>query len=223
MKIKNIFVVILFLLFGNSYAQKIGNPKKSGKIIFSISYPESQLDENVLSKMPSEAVMFFKNDFAKVEVGTPMGNTTIISDSKTGEGTMLMNMMNKKWAIKINKDKMMKEKLTEGKPKIEQTNESKIIAGLNCKKSIVTVKTKKGEKSFEVWFTNELKIKNSFSSQIEGIDGFLMEFFNNQGGMSMKMSAQSVEFMDVSDSEFIVPEGYELKTIDELKNTSKGK
>ena len=69
----------------------------------------------------------------------------------------------------------------------------------------------------DTWFTNELKIKNSFSSQIEGIDGFLMEFYTTQNGMSMKMKARSLEFTSIDNSEFVIPEGYTPFDMDALK------
>ena len=222
MKTKNLFIAILFFITGNCIAQTKGKQISSGKILFDISYPESQLDEQTMANLPMESYMYFKNDKVKIEVSMPMGKTTVLSDNKTGEGTMLMNMMGNKWAIKIDRDQMMKEKSLSGKPKIERTNESKVIAGYKCSKAVVTINTKQGEKTFDVWFTDELKIKNSFSSQIEGIDGFLMEYFNNQNGISMKMTAKNVEAADIADSEFNVPDGYEVKTMDDLKNMRRG-
>jgi len=222
MKIKNLFFSVLFLISINSYAQSDKQQITSGKIIFDISYPESQFDEKTMANLPSESVMLFKGDKVRVDVSMPMGKTTVISDNSNGTGTMLMNMMGNKWAININRDEMLKQKDQEGKTKVVVTNETKSIAGFKCKKAIVSIMVKNEEKSFDAWFTKELKIKNSFSSQIEGIDGFLMEFVSSQNGMSMKMTARSLESMSVSDSEFVIPEGYQVKTMDELKNMGKG-
>ena len=220
---KNLLIVILFLIVENSLAQNTKHQVSSGKIIFDITYPETQLDEKTMANLPTESVMFFKNDKVKIDVNMPMSKTTIISDNKTGEGTMLLDMMGNKWAIKMNKEQLLKEKeTTNGKPKVELTHESKVIAGYNCTKAIITINTKLGEKSFDAWFTKDLKVKNSFSSQIEGIDGFLMEFYNTQNAMNMKMTARSVEPMEVADSEFSIPDGYQQKTMDELKGMGRG-
>lgn len=200
----------------NSFAQ---NQKQlnSGKIIFDITYPESTLDEKTMASLPTESTMLFKNDKAKVEVKMQMGQTTIISDNKTGDGTMLMDMMGKKWAIKMNKGDIQKQKEQLGKPKVEITNETKKIAGYTCKKAVISMKMKDGEKKFDAWFTDALKARNSFSTQIDGLDGFLMEFDNTQNGIDMKMTARSVEAIEVADAEFIIPQGYEVKTIEELR------
>ena len=222
MKTKHL-IFYLLLISSAALAQNTKHSTSSGKIIFNITYPESTLDEATLSNLPKESTMYFKDDKVKVEVTMPMGKTTVISDNKVGEGLMLMDMMGSKTAIKINQEEMMKEKEAKGKTKVVNTRESKIIAGYTCMKAIVTVETKDGDKSFDAWFTNEIKVKNSFSSQIDGINGFLMEFFNNQNGMNMKMTARSVEPMEIADSEFNIPEGYEVKTMDELKKGMGGR
>jgi hypothetical protein len=79
-----------------------------------------------------------------------------------------------------------------------------------------------GEKTFEVWYTNELKAKNNFSTQIEGINGFLMEYYSVQNGTSMKMTARKVEVKEVADSEFDIPNDYEVKSLQELKKIAEG-
>jgi GLPGLI family protein len=221
MKFKYLVSIFLIFISISSFAQDKKNIS-SGKIIFEITYPESQLDENTMAAMPSESVMLFKDDKVRVDVSMAMGKTTVISDNKTGNGTMLMDMMGNKIAMKIDKNEIVKQKGIAGKPKVELTNETKSIAGYNCKKAIVTINVNGSDKKFDAWFTNELRIKNSPSSQIEGIDGFLMEFYNNQNGMNMKMTAKSVEAMNVSDDSFIIPDGYQYKTMEELKSMGRG-
>ena len=223
MKIKNPLIFLLFLPAAYTFAQNTKHSTTSGKIIFDITYPESKMDEGIIANLPKESTMYFKEDKVKVEVAMPMGKTTVISDNKIGESIMLMDMMGSKTAIKINQEEMMNEKEARGKTKVINTRETKNIAGYTCMKAIVTVETKDGDKTFDAWFTNELRVKNSFSSQIDGINGFLMEFNNNQNGMNMKMTARSVEPMEIADSEFNIPEGYQLKTMDELKKGMGGR
>jgi hypothetical protein len=212
------FIALLSILSTTySFAQTTKRQIVSGKIIFDISYPDSQFDSQTLAALPTESVMYFKNNMVKVDVSMVMGKTSVISDNNSGEGTMLMDMMGNKWAVKMNKEDVAKNRSIEGKPKVENTKESKAIAGYTCYKSIVTINTDDGPKSFDAWFTNDLKVKNSFANQIEGINGFMMEFLAIQNGMSMKMSARSVEPMEIADSEFKIPSGYEVKTMEDLQ------
>lgn len=216
MKIK-IAIICLLLINLNCFAQAAKHNLSSGKIIFDISYPESHMDESTKANLPKESIMYFKNDKVKVEINMPMGKTTVISNNTTGDGIMLMNMMGNKMAVKMDKDDILKEKSSIGKATVSQTRESKVIAGYTCYKAVITIPTKDGDKTFDAWYTHEIKAKNSFSSQIEGVDGFMMEFINNQNGMNMKMTARSVEAIDITDSEFDIPEGYEVKTMEDLK------
>ncbi len=217
MKTKSLLTVILFFISIQTFSQASKHQLSSGKITFDISYPDSKLDEETLANLPVEAIMKFKDDLIRVEVSMAMGKTTIISNNKTGNGTMLMDMMGNKIAMEMNKEDMMKDKGNSPKPKVELTRESKDIAGYSCKKAIVTVGTSDGDKSFDAWFTNDLKVRNSFSSQIEGIDGFLMEFQTVQNGMSMKMKANHVDPLAIDDSEFIIPDGYKKLSKEDLK------
>lgn len=76
--------------------------------------------------------------------------------------------------------------------------------------------------SFDVWYTTELMARNSFQSEIEGIDGFMMEFQTEQNGMNMKMTAKSFEEMQVDDSKFMVPDSYTVMTKEQFQQMHKG-
>lgn len=218
MKSKLILLTVFVFITSVSFSQNTKHSITSGKVIFDISYPDSQFDDQTMSNFPTESIMYFKNDKSRVEVSMAMGKTIVISDNKSGNAVMLMDMMGNKMAIDMNKADIEKEKQKTGKPKVEKTRESKTIAGYTCYKAIITM----NDKSFDAWFTNDLSMKNSFSSEIEGVDGFLMEFYNQQNGMNMKMTCRSVEPTDVSDSQFDIPEGYKKMTMDDLKKMGGG-
>ena len=217
MKTKLLLLICLVFVYGNSFAQKSKHQLTSGKVIFDISFPDAQFDDQTMAAMPTESVLIFKDDMSKVILNSSMYNSIIISDNKTGEGTMLMDMMGNKISMKMNREDIQKEKSAQ-KPKVELTRESKVIAGYTCYKAIVTIMMDNTEKTFDVWFTNEIGAPNGFRSQIEGINGFMMEFIMENNGMTMKMTARSVEPMEVSDSEFTIPEGYKMVTMDDLRN-----
>ncbi len=217
MKKLSIALLLFSLVHVNLIAQKGEKSISSGKVVFDISYPDMKLDDQTMASLPSESTMVFDKDMTKVEVSMFMGKTTIISNNKSGNGTMLMDMMGKKWAVEMNKSEIDKQKQEMGKSTVEKTRETKTIAGFNCSKAIVHVKTKDGEMSSDVWYTNELKANNSSYSQIDGIDGFMLEFQTYQNGMGMKMTAKSVEAMEVASSEFEIPDGYEKMTLEDIQ------
>lgn len=217
MKSASYFFLLFFLTHNLVWAQSTTKDTYSGKIIFDITYQDAKLDKKNMDNMPTESIVYFKDNLMKMEMSLPMGKTTFISDHATGKGTMLMDMMGNKFSVKMDKSDLEKEKKSKENTKVTFPGETKLIAGYNCKKAIVTFHTPEGDKTMDTWFTNELKIKNSFSSQIEGIDGFLMEFYTTQNGMSMKMKARSLEFTSIDNSEFVIPEGYTPFDMDALK------
>ena len=78
-----------------------------------------------------------------------------------------------------------------------------------------------GEDVTEVWFTKELpKLGNG--SQVKGIDGFPMEFTVSKQGINITISASKIEKKKVEKSTFEIPEGYEMKTEEEMKKLVPG-
>ncbi|MES1181602.1 MAG: hypothetical protein ABUL44_02290, partial [Flavobacterium sp.] len=70
----------------------------------------------------------------------------------------------------------------------------------------------------DIWLTNEIQASNTVGSgvpQLDHISGFLMEFESSMSTMSMRMTCRSVEEIAVSDSLFVVPEGYKITSIND--------
>lgn len=198
------------------------NKIMQGKVVFDISYPNSKMDQQTLAMLPTQSIMYFKGQMSRVEVSMPMGTNVVISDHKLGEGTMLMDMMGNKMAIAMNKADMENERSSMPKPVVKQSSDTKVIAGHTCNKATVTQEGKDGKVSYDVWYTQDLLANNSFASTVDGIDGFMLEFETIQNGMSMKISARSIEELQVDDSQFMIPDGYQRTTWKEMKENMKG-
>ena len=85
---------------------------------------------------------------------------------------------------------------------IEYGNEVKNICGFECKPAIISFPSS-DMKSFTVYYTEEIPIKNSNSSNpYVDIDGVLLEFYLNLSKVEMKLTAKSVSFKQISSKEF---------------------
>jgi hypothetical protein len=208
---------LFFLLGIVAKAQNSKEEITSGKIIFDISYPDLQLDNPSMAALPDKAVMLFNENKSKVIMSMIIGKMEIISDYKGGASIVLMDFPNNKWYTEMEKGDIEKEKKSNPKPVVDKTRETKMIAGYSCIKTLVEVTSENTKVPVEIWTTNEINAKNSISSQIEGVDGFMMEFFLSQSGLNMKMTFRSIEKMNVADSEFNIPDGFVKKSSDELK------
>ena len=194
-----------------------------GKIIYDISYPDAELDQQTMAMLPDESVMYFKDEKGRVEIKMAFGSTVILMDNEKKENVMLMDMMGKKTATVITETDLKKEKEKQAKPEVKLLDDTKQVAGFLCHKAVVTMKGKESDITFDVWYTRELPARNSLSSRFEGVDGLMLEYVIYQRGMNMKFSARSFEPIKVDDDLFVIPEGYEKKTMQEIIKPAEGK
>ena len=209
---KSLILSLFILISFTGQTQSI----TEGKVIYTITYLESDIDPQMLSMMPTEAVMYFTNDKTRMEMKMGMGmNLVTLTDNKLKNTTVLMDVMGNKTAMTMTEDDIKKEAKKAGEYEIVKTNETKNIAGYLCKKAIVTLKDKN---QFNVWYTDQIKVSNvNWNNQFKNIDGFLMEFKMDQNsGMSMNMTAKSIAAEKAPEQLFIIPEGYKKMTKDEM-------
>lgn len=174
----------------------------------------------------------FKNGKVLTEMTSMMfTNQTVIDENGI---TMLMEQMGNKMAVKQTKEEMEKEsakqKDKQADPKIEYINETKTIAGYECKKAIITIVGKdKKEEKMEVWYSEKFanpnkEGKGKGQSFMKGLKGMPFEYAGGQGSMKFKMVAKVVSTDPVSDGKFnLSTDGYKLMTMDELKTLQGGK
>lgn len=180
-----------------------------------------------------ETKLYFKNGKVMSEVTSMMFSQQMTVDEKGM--TMLMEQMGNKIAVKQTKEEMEKEAAkTKDKtpdPKIEYFDETKSIAGYDCKKAVVTMvnpKDKKEEK-MEMWYCEKFdnpnkEGKGKGQAMMKGLKGMPFEYSGGQGAMKFKMTAKEVSTDPVSDSKFeLSTEGYKVMTMDELKAMQGGK
>ena len=174
----------------------------------------------------------FKNGKVLTEMTSMMfTNQTVIDENGM---VMLMEQMGNKMAIKQTKDEMEKEAAKQkdklADPKIEYINETKSIAGYECKKAIISIVGKdKKEEKMEVWYSEKFANPNKEGKGkgqgfMKGLKGLPFEYAGGQGGMKFKMVAKEVSVDPVSDGKFnLSTDGYKLMTMDELKALQGGK
>lgn len=179
-----------------------------------------------------ETKVTFKDGKSLTEMTSMMFTNQTLSDENGV--TMLMDQMGNKIAMKQTKEEMAKEEAKQkdkpADPKIEYINETKTIAGYECKKAIVTTfgKDKKEEK-IEMWYSDKFENPNKEGKGrgqgiMKGLKGVPFEYAGGQGGMKFKMVAKEVSVEPVADAKFVLStEGYKLMTADELKAMQGGK
>ncbi len=212
------FLVLTFSFLATSLLAQV--KINEGKLTMKFTYPDSLSvqQQHMVQLMPKEQTIWFKNGNTRNESKSGMGSLIMIHDATTGESFACMDIMGKKLALKSTKESLSKLRgmLDLGKPDIKTGEETRVIAGLNCRKATVTYPDK--IPPFEAWFTNDVSVTNSPESLIEGIDGFVVESRSMMRGMILRSTCTSFEKVAVNDSLFKLPEGYKVMNMDQMMN-----
>lgn len=190
-----------------------------GIVTYSISFEGAGLPSEALAMFKgSETVTYIKSDKCRVDMNMPMQSSSFIMDNKNKNIVSLMDIMGKKYLIRMSEPEIKKEEDSAPETTIKYTGETKMIAGYKCKKAEITTKEGKGN-VIDVFYTEEIP-SNDIKPVYKGLKGFPLEYSINQGGMDMKLTAKSVSKEKIPDSKFEIPkEGYTVTTIEELQNT----
>jgi translation initiation factor 2B subunit (eIF-2B alpha/beta/delta family) len=199
---------------------------KEGLITYSMKI-EGLTPEQAKKAGEMETKITFKNGKTLTEVQTIYYSTVILNDDN---GSLnLWDQMGYKMAVKQTKEELEKEAIEQknklGDPNIEYTNETKTIAGYECKKAIVTVlnKDKKNEK-IEVWICDKFENTNKEGKGqgqgfMRGLKEMPFEYITKaMANAKMTISVKSVSLDPIDDSKFnLSTEGYKMMTSEELK------
>jgi len=213
---KNLLILLSAIVLSVSCATQknkstSATPVFEGKLVYSLTYEDLPAEyEAYASMFPKEMTMYVKGEKSRTEQPSAMGNTVTIVDSKAKSMFIIMDMMGMKNAYKMTAEDIDKQKVSDEKPVIVYTDETKTIAGYNCKKAEIT---QDGVTS-SVFFTEE--IPSGLSKNFGDLKGFPMEYTIKANGLTVVTEVKSVSPEKISDKMFIVPEGYEIKPYSEF-------
>jgi hypothetical protein len=211
------FLMLTFLFINSNILA--GKPFE-GVITYKITYPDSKFSESQLAMFPKVLTVSIKGSKSRTDLQMSGMSTVEITDFTEKTSVSLINMMGQKYALKQTTAEIESKMAEEGIPTVEQTSETKVIAGYTCKKVIVTVNNDGVKNTYEAWFTSEIGSKQAnFSNPLyKDIDGALLEFSMKNREVSMKFSASAVEKKSLPAKDFEIPSDYTLTTQDELKS-----
>ncbi|MDD3860292.1 MAG: DUF4412 domain-containing protein [Bacteroidales bacterium] len=210
-----ILLAISFTITG--YSQKAKKVKSFGGIItYDITYEGEDIDATTLAQLPTQLVVSISGNKIRNEQISPLYSMSSISNFDDGSTIVLIDMMGMKIAVNQSKEEMEKNLAEAGikDPEIKILDETKVIAGYNCKKAEVTT----GEDVVEVYYTEELVVPSGINDQngFKGINGLLMQYTVTQQGMTMTMTVKEIKKAKVKGGMFVIPDDYEVKTAEEL-------
>lgn len=169
--------------------------------------------------------MYLGEKFTRIDVnmGTLATNKTIVDVEKKKSLVLSTSMMGKT-ATEISFADKDNDK-EEHKPEVKLVDETKKIAGYNCKKAIIIAED---GAEMEIWYTEEIdndKLKGTNLDKLN-VPGFPMEYSLNKGPMAMKFTVITVDLKFKPGKKFFdmtIPEGYKVVTMEDLKAMGQGK
>jgi GLPGLI family protein len=214
------FILVLGVVFVVGCNGSIFHPKLSeGEIEYDITYPIMDPDNVMADFMPKSMTLKFKDSKFATELTAGMGmfKTNFVSDCKTHKMSHLVKMINKKYSTTYDDSSIDILNNAYENFTVVETNETKIIAGYECKKAWV-IFTDVNMPSFELFYTSDISIEDpNWSLPFKDIDGVLMEYDMKRNGIIMRLSAVSVSKIDIDDDAFLIPEEYEALSIKHME------
>ncbi|MDD3685640.1 MAG: hypothetical protein PHE56_02615 [Bacteroidales bacterium] len=214
---KLFFVLVAISLSFAGYAQKAKKVKTFGGVVtYDITYEGEDLDEATKAQLPTQIVVSVNGNKVRNEQVSAFYSMASISDLEKGSAIILIDAMGMKIAVNQSKEEIEKNKEEGGlvDPEIKILDETKVIAGYKCKKDEVI----SGEEVIEVYYTEEIPVPAGMNDNngFKGINGMLMQYTINQQGLIMTMTAKEVKKAKVKAGLFLIPDDYDVKTMEEL-------
>ena len=183
-----------------------------------IEYKATVVDENspMAGFAPGSAMVNFKDNNLHVEMSV-MGvlNTSFISNPSSKTLVQMVKFFDIKSACVQNE----KELISENKDyeiKLEETKETKVIAGYKCKKVKATM-VNSPSTSFDVYYTTDLgKDSINYIGPYRDIKGMLMQYRLKKLGLELCFTATSVKKAEIKNETFEIPSYYKIVTRPEM-------
>jgi len=217
MKMKMKIAVVLLLTAALSPILVQGQKALTeGKVVYTITYPEMDMDEKTMAMMPTESVVFFKGVMSRTDLDVGMGITSsTILNAKTGALISLTDMMGTKSAVKSTTDEIIKSNANPKKPQpvVKLSDETKVVMGYTCKKALVNTSDKN---EYVSYYTDKISSAAAATMEWKEIKGFPLEYYMNLNWLKMKFTATKISEELVPETAFTIPADYKLVTKEEM-------
>lgn len=172
--------------------------------------------------LPGTMTTRFKNNNMAQELSAGMGmfSTSFISDFNNKSIAQTLSMLGKQYACKVDSSGLPAVLSKEPKLTFQFVEGSKVIAGYNCKKAVVTPAS---GSPYEIYYTNEIGVENpNFYNAYAPIKGVLMDFQVTRYNIRMHLTATKVSNEAVSDELFTLKSQAKMVSLDEMNSYFNG-
>jgi hypothetical protein len=198
-----VFAATVMILISNSCKEKGGKNIDQGEIHYTIEY-SGNTGSVPKDLMPKTLVVSFKKDKMLFEIISPFGNSGITNlvNPETKIFDTYISMFGQKYYYSGSPGETHPGFGSMNEMEIKKTSKTSNICGYNCKNAEVTFPFDRS-KVYTIWYTNEIKVKNSnASTPYSELDGVLMSFYYIMGRSELKFDAETVYQKEIPDNTF---------------------
>jgi hypothetical protein len=198
-----LFIALVFAITGYSCTQKGGKYISQGEIHYTIDYMGNfgPMPKEVL---PKNLVVAFKKDKVLFEMISTFGNSGIVNLANPERGILdtYFSLFTLKYFYEVQPGEQYPGFDAMEGMEVTKTSRTSVICGFNCKNAEVTFPFDRS-KVYQVWYTNEITIKNpNTATPFNQIDGVLMSFFFILGTAELHFDAETVYKKNIPDEQF---------------------
>lgn len=205
----------------------VGQRPFRGRIVYTITYPGSNVDLAELEQLPDRADIRTKNNQVRTELsGENAGLFQIkVADGDKKEIATMLEILREKYVIRRNAQEIQNDLRNMPQPELEYTDETREILGYTCRKVIARVTDDFGnEYESEIFYTPEIPGEAfHFDTPYHEIPGLMLLYEMRVGQLNIRYEAQSVKKRwFVGGRNFYVTKDYQPVTYEELQNRLQG-
>jgi GLPGLI family protein len=195
---KPLAAILIFTILQLS-CKKEGDEKgiTSGRIDYKITYLNNDLDKKTRNILPSKMKLLFNEKEAANNIEGFMGmyKLNAFTNFHTRKCSTVLKVLDKHYIFKGSREEQMCCFDTMDDMQIEETNETKTIAGFVCRKVIVFLPSSKD--TFTVYYTDQIKLRHpNVTNPYRNINGVLMEFELNLLYLKMRFVAEKYQQLE---------------------------
>jgi GLPGLI family protein len=223
MKLKIFFILFSLVLLFSCDSSFFSGKLSEGMIEYDIKYLEDEKSNPLISLLPTTLQYKFKDNsyFQGIEGWMGIFSMAGIYDKKNNKKSALLKIMNIKYFYQTDLNGPTFGFDSMPQMKIEKTNETKLIAGYECKKAKIIVNNEQWT-TFDVYYTEDIEIESpNENNPFKELKGVLLEYRMSFQNIKMELIAKKVEKIDIPDEEFDVPSGYEKVSREKMEEQIK--
>ena len=193
-----------------------------GTMIYDIVIQSGNKEPQIADALDGGTITtYIKGGQSRSDMVSALGKETTIHDTKTGNAVILKEYSGQKLMITLTKANWEAKNKAYDNIKFEFIDETKIVAGYNCKKAIASMP---GGKSIVVYYAPDLVITNKeYNNTFKSLPGLALQYEYESGAMKYKYTLSKINFDPIPASKFDFPKsGYRVMTYEENQKMRKG-